>query len=114
MIGDRGSVFPPTKPQSQKKKSRIPPISLTGPLSAAHSCLPCAQTSWQIMSSTTFISISDIDRSIGKPAIQIHSAYDVIDVINIMMVWCREIRVETGRCDVIPFLRRDVGRSGVE
>jgi hypothetical protein len=38
----------------------------------------------------------------------------VIDVINVMVVWCREVRIETGRCDVVPFIGRDGGRSSVE
>ena len=42
------------------------------------------------------------------------SGHDVIDIINIVVVWCREVRIETGRCDVVPFLGRDGGGAGVE
>lgn len=48
------------------------------------------------------------------PLVLIRSGHDVVDVINVMVVWCREVRVEAGRCDVVPFLRRDVWRSSVE
>jgi len=38
----------------------------------------------------------------------------MIDIINVVVIWCREVRIETGRCDVVPFLGRDGGGACVE
>jgi hypothetical protein len=38
----------------------------------------------------------------------------MIDIINVVVVWCGEVRIETGRRDVVPFLGRDGGGAGVE
>lgn len=42
------------------------------------------------------------------------SGHDVIDIINGVVVWCGEVRVETGSCDVVPFLGRDARGFSVE
>jgi hypothetical protein len=46
--------------------------------------------------------------------LKIPSADDMADAVNTMVVLCREIRVEARRCDMIPFLRRDIGGTSVE
>jgi hypothetical protein len=108
-----GSGVLSIEPQS-RKGGRTPRPSLNG--AACYPAEACAPT--PIMGCNNIHSSFKFNPKRGNQmhdkSFEIPSADDMADAVNAMVVLCREIRVEARRCDMIPFLGRDIGGTSVE